>query len=100
MGVRRWLTLSVLPRCPRLGLPEGEGFRLDPRHEPLRLGAFPRPLIATRPAAAGHPPALARQAVHLADDEHRELGLAPRFGFLVHGAEDGAQRPHLGPRET
>ena len=37
--------------------------------------------------------------MELPDDEHGQFWLAPRLRLLVHGAEDGAKRPHLRPRE-
>src|SRR4051812_46723930 len=120
MGEWIWLTPPDPGHCLIIGLPEGEGFPLHRADEAGRFGAFPRPLIAARAAApssgcgsppairsraggttgALNPPALARQAVALADDEHRELGLAARRPRAVDVAEHDAERAHLRPRET
>ena len=67
--------------------------------KPRRLRSFPRSLIAVLATAAGDPPALARKAVALADDEHRQLRLAARRRVLVDRAQDLAQGAHLRPRE-
>src|SRR5438105_1752869 len=100
MGEWIWLTRGPSCRCLITGLPEGEGFRLHRADEAGRFGTFPGALIAARPGSAADPPALARQAVALADDQHRELGLAPRAALTVDVAEHCAQRPHLRPREA
>ena len=64
-----------------------------------RLRPLPQAFITARAAAAGDPPALARNAVALADDEDGELGLAARFRLAVDVAEHGAELAHLRPRE-
>ena len=49
---------------------------------------------------AADPPALAREPVGLAHDEHGQLGLTARFRLVVHVGKDLAQRTHLGPCEV
>src|SRR5437764_7805345 len=63
------------------------------------LGSLPQAGIAMFLRAAD-PPALARQPVGLADDQHGKLGLAARRRFVIDKAQDLAQLPHLGPREV
>src|SRR3954471_10859397 len=100
MGEWIWLTRPDPGHCLIIGLPEGEGFTLHGADEAGRLGPLPRAFIAARAAAPADPPALAGNEVALADDEHRELGLAARRPRAVDVAEHDAERAHLRPRET
>src|SRR5690349_8184610 len=120
MGERIWLTAVPPGDCPVSGLPEGEGFALHGADEPGRLRPFPRPFIAAGAGAAGlsgcglppairsraggttcplNPPALAGNAVALADDEHGKLGLAARLRIAVDVTEHRAELAHLRPRK-
>src|SRR4051794_28966363 len=84
------LGLASRPMFERLGL--------DLADQPRRFGPFPQAGVAM-PFRAGDPPALTRQPVGLADDQHSKLRFAAGRGFVVHIAEDLAQLAHLGPRE-
>src|SRR5690349_3630304 len=68
---------------------------LDQLH---RLGTFPEPFV-TMLLRAPDPPALPRQSIGLADDEHRELRLTALLRFVVHISEHLAQLAHLRPGE-
>src|SRR4051812_2249865 len=100
MGEQRWLIRPLFRACPAAGPPPGKGFRLHRGDEAPRLRPLPRPLIAAAAAAAGYPPALAGEAVALADDEHRELRLAAPRRLLVDRAQGGAEGTHLRPGEA
>src|SRR5688572_24631467 len=69
-------------------------------HQLFRCRTLPAALVAVLVGAAGDPPALPRQTVGLAHDQHGQLRLAARLRILVDRAEDAAQRPHLGPGEV
>src|SRR4051812_20583274 len=101
MGDWIWLTRGDSCQCFIIGLPEGKGFALNLADEARRFGAFPWAGIAARAAALRrggpfNPPALARQAVALADDEDGKLRLAARRTGAIDIAEHDAQGPHLG----
>src|SRR5436190_14404215 len=99
-GDRRWLTRSLLGHCPIFGLPEGEGFPLDGGDETRRVRSLPWALVAALPQVGADPPALSRQAVALADDQHGELGLAARRRLPVDFSKHRAQSAHLRPGES
>src|SRR5260221_7364750 len=84
------LGLASRPMFERLGL--------DLADQPRRFGPFPEAGVAM-PFRAGDPPALTRQPVGLADDQHSKLRFAADRGFVVDMTEDLAQLAHLGPRE-
>src|SRR6187549_1916629 len=64
----------------------------------LGLGAFPQAGIIVLPGALD-PPALAWQAVGLADNQHGQLRFTVLGGIVVDVGEDFAQLAHFGPAE-
>src|SRR6185369_7830842 len=82
-----------LASCPII-----ERLALDLADQPRGLWAFPLALVAVLLRGAD-PPALAREPVRLANDQHRKFRLAARLGFLIDIGEHLAQGAHLWPRE-
>src|SRR5881275_103344 len=82
----------------RGGSPKLKRLPLDLADQLGRPRAFPQSGIAMLLRAAD-PPAMPGKPIGLANDQHRQLGLAALLGFVIHEAEHLAQRAHLGPRE-
>ncbi len=81
------LVLTVLPPSDRLCLAR--------RHMRPRFRALPWPSITP----LGYPPALTRQTVALAHNQHRQLGIAAPAAARVHLAEHDTKLPHQWPRK-
>jgi hypothetical protein len=62
------------------------------------LGRWPRPFAFI--ICAANPPALARQPISFAHDQHREFRFTAHCPALINRIQNFTQRPHFGAREA
>src|SRR3546814_17786551 len=92
---RRWLGLVASGIPPPLPIIEHRLLLLA--DEARRRRALPWAVVTEQQRGAADPPALSRQAVAFAPDQHREVGFAVERAPAVDLRQRPAPRPPLGP---